>query len=45
MALARVVLDTDILSAILRRNPLVLPKAQAYLAEHGQFTLSILTRY
>jgi len=45
MALARVVLDTDILSAILRRNPHVLPKAQAYLAEHGQFTLSILTRY
>jgi tRNA(fMet)-specific endonuclease VapC len=45
MALAQVVLDTDILSAIMRRNPVVLPKAHDYLAEHGRFTLSILTRY
>jgi len=45
MALPRVVLDTDILSAILKQNQLVIPKARAYLAEHGGFTFSILTRY
>jgi len=45
MALPQVLLDTDILSAILRQNQLVIPKARAYLAEHGRFTLSILTRY
>ncbi len=45
MALPQVLLDTDILSAILRQNHLVIPKARAYLAEHSQFTLSILTRY
>ncbi len=45
MSLARVVLDTDILSAIMRQNPAVLPKAREYLAEHSQFTLSIITRY
>lgn len=45
MALERVVLDTDILSAIMRQNRLVIPNARAYLAEHGQFTFSILTRY
>jgi len=45
MALPQVLLDTDILSAILRQNQLVIPKARAYLAEHSRFTLSILTRY
>ncbi len=45
MALMQVVLDTDILSAIMRRNPVVIPKARTYLAEHSQFTLSIITRY
>ena len=45
MALPQVLLDTDILSAILRQNHLVIPKARAYLAEHSRFTLSILTRY
>ena len=45
MALPQVVLDTDILSAIMRRDPIVNPKARAYLAEHGRFTFSILTRY
>ena len=38
-------MDTDILSAIMKKNPVVIPKARSYLAEHGQFTLSILTRY
>lgn len=45
MALPQVVLDTDILSAIIRRNPAVIPRARAYLEEHGQFHLSIITRY
>jgi len=45
MALPQVLLDTDILSAILRQNHLVIPKARAYLVEHSRFTLSILTRY
>lgn len=43
--MTQVVLDTDILSAIMKKNPVVIPKARSYLAEHGQFTLSILTRY
>ena len=38
-------MDTDILSAVMKKNPVVIPKARSYLAEHGQFTLSILTRY
>ncbi len=40
-----VIIDTDILSFILRKHPAVLPKARAYLAEHGQFTFTIITRY
>ena len=43
--MAHLVLDTDILSAVMKKNPVVIPKARSYLAEHGQFTLSILTRY
>ncbi len=45
MAEGRLVLDTDILSAIMRQNPGVILKAQAYLDEHRQFTLSIITRF
>lgn len=45
MTLGRIVLDTDILSAIMRQNPQVLPKARAYLDEHRQFTLSTITRF
>ncbi|MDZ7962966.1 MAG: type II toxin-antitoxin system VapC family toxin [Aulosira sp. DedQUE10] len=41
----QVILDTDILSAIMRQNPLVLPKAQAYLEQYDKFTFSIITRY
>jgi len=43
--LSEIVLDTDILSAVMRKNPVVISKARAYLAEHGRFTFSILTRY
>ena len=45
MALIRVILDTDILSAIMRKNPVAIPKARTYLAEYDQFTLSMITRY
>ncbi len=45
MARSQVVLDTDILSLIMRQNPVVISKARVYLSEHGQFTLSIITRY
>ena len=41
----QVVLDTDVLSAVMRRNPLVLPSARKYLTEYGSFTLSVITRY
>lgn len=38
-------LDTNILSAVMRNRPAVIPHAQAYLAAHGRFTFSIITRY
>ena len=39
-------LDTDILSEILKqKNPLVTQRAAAYLAVHGSFAFSALTRY
>ena len=38
-------LDTDILSAIMRQDPVVIPKAQEYLIAHDRFTFSIITRY
>ena len=45
MAIAHAVLDTDTLSAIMRQDPTVIPKARTYLLQHSQFTLSIITRY
>jgi len=45
MSLIQVVLDTDILSAIMRRDARVLPKARTHLGAYGQFTLSIITRF
>jgi len=38
-------LDTDILSAIMRKNEVVLQRAQAYIDARRQFTISIITRY
>ena len=38
-------LDTDVLSALMRKNPAVVRKAQSYLSTHHRFTLSIITRY
>jgi tRNA(fMet)-specific endonuclease VapC len=45
MSLPQVILDTDILSAMMRKNPVVIAKASTYLAQHSQFTISIITRY
>jgi tRNA(fMet)-specific endonuclease VapC len=38
-------LDTDILSAIMRRNPQGTERARLYLQQHHQFTFSVITRY
>ncbi len=40
-----VLLDTDILSELLKQHPLVLQRARAYLAEHEWLAFSIITRY
>lgn len=45
MTVLPALLDTDILSAIMRQNSVVIPKAQEYLVDHEQFTFSIITRY
>jgi tRNA(fMet)-specific endonuclease VapC len=45
MTLPLALLDTDILSAIMRQNPIVVPKAEEYLTYHEQFSFSIITRY
>jgi tRNA(fMet)-specific endonuclease VapC len=38
-------LDTDILSLIMRRQPAALKKAAQYLEHHERFTFSLITRY
>lgn len=38
-------LDTDILSAVMRSEPQAAARARAYLLEHGRFTFSVITRY
>lgn len=38
-------LDTDILSAIMRRNPQGTERARLYLEQHRHFTFSVITRY
>lgn len=45
MTVTTVLLDTDILSAIMRQDSVAVPKAQEYLLAHEQFTFSIITRY
>ena len=42
---SQLMLDTDTLSMIMRRNPIVMPKARTYLNAHSKFTLSIITKY
>lgn len=38
-------LDTDILSELLKQHPLVLQRVRTYLAEHERLAFSIITRY
>ena len=45
MAIMKVIVDTDILSAVMRKNPIVLPEARAYVSEYGQFKFSVMPRY
>jgi len=44
-ASTRGLLDTDILSELLKQHPLVLQRVRTYLAEHGRLAFSIITRY
>ena len=39
------ILDTDILSLLMRKNAVVLARGNAYLSKNHQFTISIITRY
>lgn len=41
----KALLDTDILSAIMRQTPTAIEAAQKYLAIHGQLSMSIVTRF
>jgi tRNA(fMet)-specific endonuclease VapC len=45
MSSPQLVLDTDILSLLMRKNSSVLARAKEYLSEHYRFTISIITRY
>jgi len=45
MSSSQLVLDTDILSLLMRNNSSVIAKANEYLSEHDRFTISIITRY
>ena len=45
MSSPQLVIDTDILSLLMRKNSFVLARAKEYLSEHGRFTISIITRY
>lgn len=38
-------IDTDVLSLLMRNDPSVTLHARQYLMEHGQLTFSIITRY
>lgn len=40
-----VLLDTDILSVIMRQHPLATEHAKIYLERYGKLTFSIITRY
>lgn len=41
----KALLDTDILSAVMRQQPQAVAQAKLYLAVHGQLTFSLITRY
>ncbi len=41
----KVLIDTDTLSAIMKQNIIVIPRAIAYLNRYQRFTFSLITRY
>jgi tRNA(fMet)-specific endonuclease VapC len=43
--MASLLLDTDVLSALMRRNQHVVSSARRYLEEYGFFTISVITMY
>lgn len=45
MAVGQVLIDSDILSAILRQQPQATGKAKQYFEEHGTLHISIITEY
>ena len=45
MSDSAVLLDTDILSAIMRSDPRATARAHAYLLEQRRYTFSVITRY
>lgn len=45
MFFQQVVLNTDILLSIMRKNPVAISKARSYLNVHRKFTISIITHY
>jgi tRNA(fMet)-specific endonuclease VapC len=41
----KTLLDTDVLSALMRRVPSAVNRARTYLADHQQLTISLVTRF
>jgi len=41
----KTLVDTDVLSALMRKNPKALTRARTYLADHPQLTISLVTRF
>ena len=42
---SQALLDTDILSAVMRKSPSAIQRARLYLEVYRQFTFSVITRY
>lgn len=41
----KTLLDTDVLSGLMRKTPAALDRARLYLADHRQLTISLVTRF
>ena len=41
----KTILDTDVLSALMRRTPAVIKRARVYLVDHQRLTISLVTRF
>ncbi len=41
----KTLLDTDVLSGLMRKTPAALNRARSYLADHRQLTISLVTRF